>query len=149
MPGPGTWSPGDILTADDLNAIGVWQSYTPVLSQNGVRTATINYAQFCVINKVCFTNVDLTCTTSGSAGHQFTVSLPLTPVSASIAPTVGSGIFFDESASDMRLVTVLGSNLAGAIFIADDSTTSGVGDTPSIALANNDVISFSVMYEVD
>ena len=143
MPGPGTWSPGDILTADDLNAIGVWSSYTPVLTQNGTRSATVNYAEFCVINKICFVNVDLTCTTTGSAGQVISVTLPVTGVSSG---SIGSGLFFDSSASSNRVLSV-GVGTTAVAFVSDNGTDN-FGVNPSVALGNNDVISFSVMYEV-
>jgi hypothetical protein len=141
MPGPGTWSAGDILTASDLNAIGVWTAYTPTLEQNGVITTTVNYAEFCQINKLVFCNVDLTCTTTGSAGNAITVSLPTSFTGGLFC----WGQFFDSSASDVRLVTgvVVGSNLG---FYADASSTNVLGISPSVALGNNDVISFSVIY---
>ena len=133
MPGPGTWSPGDILTADDLNAIGVWTSYTPVLTQGVVRTATVNYAKYCLINKLCYVNVDLTCTTTGS-GATATISLPFTNVSQSTNLPTGVGIFFDSSASTTTITTV-------------NPSSSTVGLT-STTLGNNDVLSFSLAYEV-
>jgi hypothetical protein len=139
----GDFSPGDILSADDLNAIGTWTSYTPVLSQSGVRSATVNYAEYCLINKVCFVNVDLTCTTTGSAGNVIEVTLPLACATNAVA--VGSGQFFDSSASDVRLLTATG-DASKVVFVADDSTTSRLGDSPSLALGNNDVISFNMIY---
>jgi len=60
MPGPGTWSAGDVLTADDLNAIGTWQTYVPVLTQNVTRTATVTSASYCQINIHYTKFVDLT-----------------------------------------------------------------------------------------
>ena len=144
MPGPGTWSAGDILTAADLNAIGVWTAYTPVLSQNGTRTATVNYAEYCQINKTVFCNVDLTCTTTGSAGNAIIVTLPVTSVGSNSG--FGSGIFYDSSATDVRVVEVIGAT-TDVSFRANDSTNDAVGVTPSVALGNNDVISFSIVYE--
>jgi len=144
MPGPGTWSPGDILTADDLNAIGAWTSYTPTLSQSGDRTATVNYASYCKINKLCFVNVDLTCTTTGSAGNAIGVTIPFT--AASNQDAVGFGIFYDDSATDVRLLSVK-TGTTSVSFFAEDSTTLVLGATPSVALGNGDVVSFSIMYE--
>jgi hypothetical protein len=143
MPGPGTWSAGDILTASDLNAIGVWTAYTPTLEQDGVRTATINYAEYCQINQLVFCNVDLTCTTTGSAGNAVIVTLPVNGAAANSG--VGSGQFFDSSGTDVRLLTSL-SGTTNVQFFADDSNGSRLGVSPSVALGNNDVISFSIVY---
>jgi hypothetical protein len=147
MPGPGTWAAGDILTAADLNAIGVWSTYTPVLVQNGTRTATVNYASYVQINKMCAVNVDLTCTTAGSAGNIVTVSLPVNSNTSSPV-AVGTGLIFDDSGSDVILVTPV-INSASTVRFAADATTSyssAWGANPSVALANNDVISFSIIY---
>jgi hypothetical protein len=143
MPGPGTWSAGDILTAADLNAIGVWTAYTPVLSQNGTRTATVNYAEYSQINKLVFCNVDLTCTTTGSASNAINVTLPVTATSSVSA---GTGLFYDSSGTDVQVLSVL-SGTTQVSFYSDTSTTNVLGVTPNVTLGNNDVISFSIVYE--
>lgn len=146
MPGPGTWSPGDVLTADDLNAIGTWVSYTPTLTQNVARTCTVNYAEYMLINKICVVNVDLTCTTTGS-NNTISVSLPF-GVAGSTRQVLGSGIFYDDSATDVVLVNVLkpaGSPTTSVQFVSDATT---VLTTPiNTTLGNNDVISFSITYQ--
>jgi hypothetical protein len=145
MPGPGTWQPGDILTADDLNDIGVWQTYTPVLTQTVARSATVNYAKYMQINKMCAVNVDMTCTTTGAAGVQISVSLPIAGVANTAG--VGSAIFFDSSATDTFVLSTE-ANGSSVSFYNDASTSQPFGNTPSVTLGNNDVISFSLVYEV-
>jgi hypothetical protein len=141
MTSPGSFLPGDVLTADDLNGIGVWQTYTPVLTQNVARTATINEARYVQINKMCLVNVDLTCTTTGST-NDITVSLPLTARTSGAATTVGSGVFYDLSATNNVLVTVERFTSTTLVFIANAST-----QQLTTALGNGDVISFSIAYE--
>lgn len=141
MPGPGTWSAGDILTADDLNAIGTWTNYVPVLTQNVSRTATVNSASYCQINKFCVVNVDLTCTTTGSA-NTITVSLPVDTAVTSGSPVLGSGVFFDTSASDYILVTCIRDSNSAISFYKD--LDSGKLAT---TLGNGDVLSFSLTYQ--
>lgn len=141
MPGPGTWSPGDVLTAADLNAIGTWTSYTPTLTQSVTRTATVNYAKSCVINKLCAVNVDLTCTTTGSLA---TVEISL-PFTGDDTRSTGSGFFFDSSASTTSILMIqLDATKTKAQFYAD-----GSGALLNTTLGNNDVISFSFLYEVN
>jgi hypothetical protein len=149
MAGPGSFSPGDILTAADLNGIGVWDSYTPTLDQNGTRSATINYAEYVVINKLCFANIDLTCTTSGSAANIITVSLPVTANSSTTFRVYGSGSFFDDSANDVVLLTAIHNSTTTVRFYAEATANrlSGFGADPSLALAANDVISINLVYE--
>lgn len=148
MPGPGTWSAGDVLEAADLNAIGTWTSYTPTLDQNGTRTATVNFAEYCQINKMCTAIVDLTCTTTGSASNIITVSLPVNLTSSFSVGPLGSGIVFDASANDVILVTVIRESNSTVRFLAENSTSrnSGIGANPALTLANGDIISFSVSY---
>jgi len=153
MPGPGTWSAGDVLTAADLNDIGVWQSYSPTLTQNGARSATITNAQYSQINKLCFVNFDLTCTTSGSAGSPITVSLPISAAAASSGSeirTIGSGFFYDASATDVILLNVGLVNSTNVGFNTELSTNPSVffGNQPSLALANDDIVSASIVYQV-
>jgi hypothetical protein len=150
MPGPGTWSPGDVLTAADLNAIGTWTTYTPVLNQDGTRTATVTYAAYSQINDLCIVTVDLECTQAGSAGNSITVSLPVTistPGHNPDALSIGTGLFFDLSATDVIVLTAIRATNTTVGFVTDASTsTSGLGTTPSLALASGDVISFTLSY---
>lgn len=150
MPGPGTWVAGDVLTAADLNDIGVWTSYTPVLSQNGTRTATVNYAKYMRTNDFTCVNVDLTCTQTGSSGNLITVSLPVTVGSSSFR-ALGSGMFFDSSATDIILVSAVYESSTTVRFLTDLSTSrasgDGLGNNPTLALGSNDIISFTLFYE--
>jgi hypothetical protein len=150
MPGPGTFSAGDVLTAADLNAIGTWTSYSPVVAQNTAVAATVNYAEYCVINKMCIANVNLTCTTSGTSGQAVTVTLPLAITSTAGYKAFGSGFVFDSSATDVILTTVAIQTSTDKVYFLTEAGTSivnGLGSNPSFALANNDEISFSIMYE--
>jgi hypothetical protein len=148
MPGPGTFSAGDILTAADLNAIGAWTTYTPAVVQSTAVTSTVNYASYMLINKLAVVNVDLTCTTSGTGSNLITVSLPVT-ASTSNARIVGSGIVFDASGTDVILTSVVQNTTTTVRFATDATTssTSGLGANPALTLANSDVISFSIVYE--
>jgi hypothetical protein len=142
MPGPGTWQPGDVLTAADLNAIGTWTSYTPTLTQSVARTATVDYAEYAQINKMIATNVSLTCTTTGSLAN-IRVSLPVNFINlAGDLTLVGSGIFFDSSATTTSVLGVVASNVSYVEFRADNSTA-----LLNTTLGNGDVISFSIVYE--
>jgi hypothetical protein len=149
MSAPGTFSPGEILSAADLNAIGTWTSYTPVLVQSGTRSATVDYAEYCQINKFCVANVSLTCTTTGASGNIITVSLPVNATSDSAIKVFGSGMIFDTSGSDVRLLTVIRGGATVVRFLTEATTDniSGLGANPSFTLGNGDVIQFSIAYE--
>lgn len=151
MPGPGTWSAGDVLTAADLNAIGTWTSYTPTLTQNGTRTATVNYAKYVTINDFTYVVVDLTCTNTGTTSNLITVSVPVTIATASTVRTLGTGFFYDSSGTDVQLLTVIPSGGSAVRFLTEASTSrasgEGLGVSPAVALGNGDVLSFTLIYE--
>jgi hypothetical protein len=149
MPGPGAWSPGDILTADDLNAIGVWQTYTPVVTQDGVRTVTVNYAQYVQINKFCTVNVDLEVTNAGTTANLVTVSLPVNFATGTSRRVAGTGLLFDLSATDVVLLTAIYNSSSTVRFFTETTTNpnSGLGVDPGFALASGDVLSLSFTYQ--
>jgi hypothetical protein len=64
--------------------------------------------------------------------------------------SVGSGFFYDDSATDIILLTVLQASTTTVSFRTEDGTspTAGFGQLPSLALANDDVISFSIVYRI-
>jgi hypothetical protein len=148
MPGPGTWSAGDVLTAADLNAIGVWTSYTPTVFQPTAVTATVNYAEYVQINKMVVVNVDITVTGTGTANTQILVD---TPVNANFGSGRGGGFFFDSSANDVRLIQVnLLSTTRIRMFVeAGTSTSDSLGLNPNLTLGNGDVISFTMTFEAE
>lgn len=140
MPGPGTWSAGDVLTAADLNAIGVWTSYTPTLTQSVARTVTVNHAEYCQINKLCAVNIDLTCTTTGSLA-EIRVSMPFNFSSSSVG-CVGSGFFFDSSANTVTLIAPVRTTSSQVAFYSDAASA-----LLNTTLGANDVISLNMVYQ--
>jgi hypothetical protein len=94
-------------------------------------------------------NVDLTCTTSGTGSNTITVSLPVNAFGTFEVLPMGSGLVFDSSGSNIILVSAVRASASTVKFIAEDTnnTTNTLGFSPALTLANNDVISFSVMYE--
>lgn len=149
MPGPGTWSAGDILTAADLNAIGTWTSYTPVVAQNGTRTITVNYAQYCQINKLCFVNVDLEVTNAGTTANLVTMTVPVNFSASSARRVSGSGLLYDAGSTDVVLLTAVYNTSTTVRFVTETTTDpqSGLGVNPGFALASGDILSLSLVYE--
>lgn len=144
MPGPGSWVAGDVLTATDLNAIGTWTTFTPIVQQSSTVTTTVNYAKYCLINKLCFVNADIGLTSAGTAGQIITVTIPL--AGATVARIYGSGFFYDASATSTILLT--STRLLDG-YVSFFSSSGTLGSTHAITIANGDNISFSVMYEID
>lgn len=151
MPSPGTWSPGDILTAEDLNAIGVWSTYVPELAQSGTVACTVNFARYVKINKMCAVTLDLVATTSGGAAIGINVSLPFAIVNRTNATAIGTGYFFDHSASQGYLLTSLGAANGDTVsFYAEGSNAVDVfGGSPAVTIGANDTLSLSIMYEIN
>jgi hypothetical protein len=121
-------------------------SYTPVLSQNGTKTATINYAKYQQIGKMVTVQVRATFTQAGTAGSRVGVSLPIAAVTANFDQSYGSFIFTD-SGTAFYTGSVAMLSTTEANFIVNNNQDF-VGTTPNLAVANGDVISFTISYEV-
>jgi hypothetical protein len=149
MANPFPFVAGDVLTAAELNGIGeAWTSYTPVIKGGATTvTATINYAKYAQINKIVFVRVDATVTSAGAASGAVSVSLPIASTQSSSNAVAGT--FYIRDAGTAFFM--------GAAIIDTTTTVQGVAynsggymgnNTPALTLANNDVISISVCYEV-
>lgn len=71
----GSFAVGDVLTASDLNEIGVWTTYTPTLSGvtlgNGTRTA-----KYYKMNKIGFLSLNFTLGSTSDITGNFSCPLP-------------------------------------------------------------------------
>jgi hypothetical protein len=74
----GAFSPGDVLTAADLNAIGDWQTFTPVF--NNVSPTPTTVGRYAVINDLVFYYATLQNT--APTGH-LTMNVPYGTANAS------------------------------------------------------------------
>jgi hypothetical protein len=140
---------GQVLTAATMNSIGAaWESYTPVIKGGATTvTATIAYAKYAQINKIVFVRVEATVTSAGAANGIISVSLPLNPTGTPTTVTnIGTffllrpGTAFYQGAAIQSSNTVTGT--------ANNSTDAMGANSPTLTLANNDKISFSVCYEI-
>ena len=139
---------GQVLTAATMNQIGAaWETYTPTVSQPTAVTATVNLARYGRIQKLVFGYVYLTVTGTGTATTRLDVSLPVTAQTSSNG-FLGSGIIFDASATNLYIVAAQLTATTTASFYSDQTgTASRWGIVPNVAIANNDQIGFSFMYE--
>lgn len=83
----GSFAVGDVLTASDLNEIGVWTTYTPTLGNvtlgNGTRTA-----KYYKMNKIGFVSLNFTLGSTSDITGDFSCPLP----SGWSAAVTGAGI---------------------------------------------------------
>ena len=149
------FDPGDILTADEMNAIGgnldelapffaAWTSYTPTLTQSGAVTKTVTYAKYVQIGNFVWVQVFLTATGAGTAANAITVTLPV----AAIAHQGVSGAAFVLDANVNSYVgTARGLTTTTVAFFQGLGGGTAIGQSPNFALANTDIVQFSVFYE--
>lgn len=139
---------GQILLAADMNSIGAaWETYTPTVTQAGNVTVTVTYAKYARIQKIVLGSIYLTVTGAGTAGNGVTVSLPITALTAG-SQIIGSGFIFDASATNLYTVQTQITTTTTAQFYADQTGTAAIwGVTPNVALAVNDQIRTTFIYE--
>lgn len=151
MPTPFPFTAGQVLTAAQMNSIGeAWTSYTPVIKGGATTvTATIQYAKWAQVNKIVWVQVRATVTSAGAANGIINVTLPsglavLTPSNQRI---IGSFMLEDVGVGFFSGVAVSTNGTSVQAFGTNVGDFMG-GQSPAMTLANNDVIAFSVAYEV-
>lgn len=127
-----------------------WQSWTPVLTQGGAVTSTIQEATYKISNSNEVTAVfKITATSAGVAANVVNVSLPITAAWSADYTSIGSAQIIDTSAT-AGYVSVAVLATTGLIRFASYYSTGANywGVNPSIALANGDIISATVIYRI-
>lgn len=97
----GNFSPGDVLTAADMNAIGTWTAFTPVWTADGTTPSLGNgslWGRYVQINKLVIAQVGIqfgSTTTQGTG--QWRIGYPVTPNRSDlfVAGDIGSGRMYD------------------------------------------------------
>ena len=96
----GGFSPGDVLTAADLNAIGTWTAFTPTFTTGltvGNGTVTGYYT---TINKIAFVTISLEFGSTTAITGDIRVQIPVgAPTSFDLAAFV-QGNAYDASTAD-------------------------------------------------
>lgn len=143
----GTFTTGDLITANDLNALaGPWNSYTPTLKQGATTVSkTVTRARYCQFGKLVWGVVRLVVTGTGSSGSPITVSLPVT--AAASGTPVGTATINDYGANAYSPIAHLDSTTTVAFRRTDTLHSLYFGAEPAMALAANDEISFEFHYE--
>jgi hypothetical protein len=147
-----------MLVADSTTATGLayksaatlypLTTYTPVLTQNGTRAATVQYAKYQRIGNKVTVQVRLLITAAGQSGFAVKVTLPLTAEAniVNAQQSVGDFIYLDAGvalyAGSVSLVS------STEVQFCVNNTADFFGVFPSVATANNDQVSFTMTYEV-
>ena len=154
---PTNVSTGDVLTASMWNQdvvanatelaqfFGAWTAWTPTLAQSSEVAKTVSGATYIQVGKLVIANFFLTVTGTGSAGSSMTVGLPVEAKSTAL--NIGGGSIFDASATTAYSGQWFNTTSTAAIFVGDWSGQNSWGIAPSIALATNDLIRGTVIYE--
>lgn len=135
-------------TADVATAIlGAWTSYTPTITQSGAVTKTVTYAKYMQIGKAVICNVTLAVTGSGTGSNEITVTVPVTAATSNANLVVGAGraVVASGTVNNSGTCPVVLASTTTVKFRAVDNTNVGASGT---ALANGDVLAFSITYEV-
>jgi hypothetical protein len=141
-------------SAIDTSLGGAWTSYTPTLKTGSdIKTTTISYAKYKQINKTLFVQVRLTATQAGTASARINISLPtgFTYQNVSANASVGSFLILDFGSAFYSGTAVLILNIENipSIYGTAYNSIDNMGTSaPTITIANNDVISFTVTCEV-
>lgn len=140
-------SQGQKNTAAIMNSIGAaWETWTPAVTQSGAVTATTTLGRYMRIQKLVIAVAKMTITGTGTANNAVTLSLPIT--ANNTGQMIGSGFIYDSSANLLDLVICEGATTTTAKFYRDGVASGSFwGIDRNVALANNDVISVTLMYE--
>jgi len=145
----GAFSSGDVLTAADLNAIGTWTTYAPVLEQVVTFGLTVSSTRYARLNEIVFYQGHIRVSSgTGSAGNALELSLPLS-YGAPGNGVIGNAWIFDSGSSTAYHAAAFYIGSDKVSFIGDWSGGNSFGAQPSIAVGFNDQVRFSIVYQTD
>lgn len=156
MSGELTINPGDIPTAAQMNSYwshtgSTWNTWTPTVTQTGTVAYTASRATYWRAGRLIIVNMHLTVTGSGTANSTVVVTLPITAATHPANTVLGEGNINDNSANLSYPNKVLYNSTTQVTFLDGTAATNVLvgltGSAFSAALANNDIISATFMYE--
>lgn len=124
-----------------------WTDYTPTLTQSVTLTKTVTYARYLRVGRMITVQVLMTITSAGTAGNPIIVGLPVAAATPAVATASTIGSF---SYQDTGTAVYSGTaNFSSAVAISGQAHNQGafIGQAPSFAAANTDVVSFCATYE--
>lgn len=138
------------VTIDNLfKAMFTWTTgHTPQVDQGATTniTKTVTYSKYIKIDKFCIYNYSLNMTAAGTSGSTITVSLPFTSASTNL---IAGACAWYSSTAGLTYTGVIGFNSTTKMQFSAHAAGAGsyFGGTPAGALANNDVLTGSIIYE--
>ena len=122
-----------------------WTTYSPTITQTNTPTKTTNYAKYKQIGKTVFVNVYVTFTSAGTASARIKCSLPIAVGDAGIHQ-IGSGWFYDSGTAYYPGAAILWD--VNTVELYTHASANAFGSSPAVTIANNDELTFSLVYEV-
>lgn len=146
----GTFVDNTTLKASELNGFLDLVLFEPVLRQSSAIATGVDNGYYWRVNKlVCaafWTGIDGT----GTAGQPILVDLPVTAATNSFR-VIGTGVFQDSSANNMRLLRVVQYSTTRAAFLTAEATSMtayfGAANGPNTAVGIGDNLQFTITYE--
>lgn len=139
---------GEVTTVDTLQD---WTDYTPTLTQSATVSKTITRARYRRMDDICFVELDLAVTGSGTAGQAVEIGLPLSTGMATGAYLAGTGVITNASASSEKYVgapRVSASNKFTLQGAAQPASNPLGAEIFTEALANTDAVRASFWYSL-
>lgn len=130
--------------------VGNYAAYTPTISQNGARTTSSLVARYTQVGKMVHAYGAATISNAGTAGNEIRVNLPVAPsTSAGTTFPVGTGDIQDTGTTNYRacVAGIVTSGTPYIRFFNDAGLASAVGEGPSFAVANGDIVQWNITYE--
>lgn len=120
------------------------KTWTPTVTQSGAVTLTATYAKYSCIGSLVYLNAYIAITSAGTTNNIIYVGgLPITPVRDGV---YGSFIVIDTGTG--RYVGSASANTSNQVYFTVHNVGSSVGVAPNFALANGDIIQFTVIYPI-
>jgi hypothetical protein len=133
--------------SQNLIQLSTWVSYTPVVTQSGTVTKTVTYAKHISAGNLVIVQAYLVITGAGTNNNTITVSLPTTAAHSN-AIQVGVGRVTDFGTQSYPCIMQHNTTTTVAFLRCDVLSPGGlVGVDPQFALANTDILQFSITYE--
>jgi hypothetical protein len=153
----GSFTAGQILTADDLNDIATWTTFTPSFTGVTLGTGATNTGQYCILNKILFIRTKTVLGTGGSFTNPV-LTVPSSKVMTG-TPTMlwmpsMHGVMIDAGVNSYALAVIHNSTTTLGVYAQTASSTyvtwtSAVSSTVPFTSGVNDYIELAGYVQVN